>query len=170
VAKILQIIGLVRRVPKSWKTIYNFLIGNELADVGKVIGALARIPRNVTTTITTVVKKITQSITQFLNPFGGASGGIMGGGRGMASGGIGGGRQVLVGEQGPELVNLPFGSKVTPAGQTRAALAKGNGEQRVIVEIRSGGSRMDDLLVELLRGAVRSRGGNVQTVLGRGQA
>jgi Prophage tail length tape measure protein len=38
----------------------------------------------------------------------------------------------------------------------------------VILEIRSGGSRMDDLLVELLRNAVRVRGGNVQLALGNG--
>jgi phage-related protein len=36
-----------------------------------------------------------------------------------------------------------------------------------VVEIRSSGSKVDDLLVELLRGAIRTRGGNVQLVLGR---
>ena len=37
-----------------------------------------------------------------------------------------------------------------------------------VIEIRSGGTRMDDLFVELLRRAIRVRGGNVQVVLGRG--
>ena len=37
----------------------------------------------------------------------------------------------------------------------------------VVLEIRSGGSRMDDLLVEILRKAITVRGGNVQLVLGR---
>lgn len=39
----------------------------------------------------------------------------------------------------------------------------------VVLEVRSGGSRLDDLLVEILRNAVRVRGGgNVQLALGRG--
>ncbi|WP_326646049.1 hypothetical protein OG884_15470 [Streptosporangium sp. NBC_01755] len=83
-----------------------------------------------------------------------------------ASGGIAGGL-TLLGEQGPELVRLPFGSQVTSAGQSAAMLAGGGGGGRVVLEIRSGGTRLDDLLVEILRRAVKSRGGNVQLVLGR---
>ncbi|MGW0587467.1 hypothetical protein [Streptosporangium sp. NPDC002607] len=84
-----------------------------------------------------------------------------------ASGGIAGGL-TLLGEQGPELVRLPFGSQVTSAGQSAAMLAGGGGSGgRVVLEIRSGGTRLDDLLVEILRRAVRVRGGDVQLVLGR---
>jgi len=36
----------------------------------------------------------------------------------------------------------------------------------MVLEIRSGGSRLDDLLVELLRKSVRAKGGNVQVALG----
>ncbi len=36
----------------------------------------------------------------------------------------------------------------------------------VVLEIHSGGSRLDDLLVEVLRKSIRSKGGNVQVVLG----
>jgi hypothetical protein len=36
-----------------------------------------------------------------------------------------------------------------------------------VIELRSGGSRLDDLLVEILRNAIRDRGGDVQTVLGK---
>jgi hypothetical protein len=43
----------------------------------------------------------------------------------------------------------------------------GTGGGRVVLEIRSGGSRLDDFLVELLRNSIRVRGGNVQAVLGR---
>ena len=42
------------------------------------------------------------------------------------------------------------------------------GGSAVVVEIHSGGARLDDLLVEILRKAVRVRGGDVQFVLGRG--
>jgi hypothetical protein len=36
-----------------------------------------------------------------------------------------------------------------------------------VLEIRSSGSKIDNLILEVLRGAVRDRGGNVQVVLGR---
>lgn len=39
---------------------------------------------------------------------------------------------------------------------------------RTVLEIRSGGSRLDDVLVELIQRAVINRGGSVQTVLGGG--
>lgn len=95
-----------------------------------------------------------------------ASGGILGA-QGMLTGGISGRRSILVGEQGPEMVELPFGSRVISAGQTRTALSKGGGGGGpMVLEIRSGGSRLDDLLVQVLQKSIRSRGGNVQTVLG----
>lgn len=88
--------------------------------------------------------------------------------QGKATGGIAGG-WTLVGERGAELVRLPYGSTVVPNGTTQAMLAGsgGGGGGRMVLEINSSGSRLDDLLVELLRRAVRTRGGNVQTVLGR---
>lgn len=87
--------------------------------------------------------------------------------QGKAHGGIAGG-WTLVGERGAELVRLPYGSQVTPAGQTQTMLtAAGGGGGRTVLEIHSGGTRMDDLLVEVLRRAVRVRGGDVQVVLGR---
>lgn len=91
-----------------------------------------------------------------------SSGGIIG-----AAGGGPRSAMTLVGEQGPELVNLPFGSSVIPAGQTANMLSGGGGTANVVLEIVSGGSRLDDALVEILRNAVRGRGGNVQQVLGR---
>ncbi|MFI9200155.1 phage tail protein [Streptomyces sp. NPDC053048] len=75
-----------------------------------------------------------------------------------------------VGEQGPELVRLPYGSSVRTAGDSRRLAAAAGGGDPVVLEITSGGSRVDDLLVELLRGAIRVRGGNVQAVLGRAGA
>ena len=71
----------------------------------------------------------------------------------------------MVGERGAELVRLPYGSSVMPAGRTQAMLA-GSGGGRMVLEVHSGGSRLDDLLVEVLSRAVRNRGGDVQLVLG----
>lgn len=91
-----------------------------------------------------------------------ASGGTVG----MAA--VGGARsgRTLVGEYAPEIVDLPAGSRVRSGPDTARMLAGGSSEPTV-VEIRSSGAPIDDFLVELLRRAVRVRGGNVQLVLGR---
>lgn len=52
---------------------------------------------------------------------------------------------------------LQAGEEITPAG---------SGGGVVVLEVRSSGNRVDDLLVEILRNAVRIRGGNAQLVLG----
>lgn len=44
--------------------------------------------------------------------------------------------------------------------------ARASGGGAVVLELRSSGARVDDLLVELLRGAIRVRGGGVTAVLG----
>ena len=164
-----RVTRLTKAIPKVWRTLYSFLgMASGVAAIRRIIGWIARIPRNVRTTFTSVTTNIVRSITQAINPFARASGGLIGA-QGMATGGNSGARQVLVGEQGPELVDLPFGSRVRPAGQTRRDLA-GAGDRQLVIRIESGGSRMDDLLVEILRGAIRGRGGNVQMVLGRGKA
>lgn len=101
----------------------------------------------------------------------GASGGIPGmaaggisGSMGMGFAGLGAGRKTLVGEQGPELVNLPFGSSVTPAGRTASALAGGGGGSNDITIYL----QLDDAgLLKANRRIVKSNGGNVQVVYGR---
>ena len=74
----------------------------------------------------------------------------------------------LVGEQGPELVKLPSGSSVMPAGQTRQTLGNGGGQVEVHLIIDSAGSQLDNAIVQIIRKAVRTRGGNVQNALGQG--
>lgn len=66
----------------------------------------------------------------------------------------------IVGEAGPELVSMRRGAQVTP-------LSGGAGGGPVVLELRSSGTPLDDLLLEILRRAIRVRGGNVQIVLGR---
>lgn len=95
-----------------------------------------------------------------------ASGGVIGG---HAAGGGPRSSLTLVGEQGPELVKLPFGATVHSNPDSRRIMSQaggGGGGERPIV-IRSGGSRMDDLIVEILRQAIQRSGGNVQAYLGR---
>lgn len=96
------------------------------------------------------------------------------GGREFAHGGVigaaGGGprsRLTLVGEQGPELVDLAPGSRVrSNPDSKRIADGMAGGGGPTVLEIRSSGSRVDDLILEILREAIRVKGGDVQLVLG----
>lgn len=109
------------------------------------------------------VNKMVTTVMDQIN--GKASGGIIGAATGGARGGL-----VEVGERGRELVRLPFGSTVIPNGTTENLLRAGGtgGVRGMTITVRSGGSRLDDLLVEILRKAIRAQGGNVQFVLGKG--
>jgi hypothetical protein len=88
---------------------------------------------------------------------------------GFAAGGpVGSGGLVEVGEHGRELVRLPSGSSVIPNANAQGSSGQGggNGPASVRLEVASSGGRMADLLVEVLREAIRGRGGSVQAVLG----
>jgi len=66
---------------------------------------------------------------------------------------------VMPGAPGTQgLALLMAGERVSTPGQSGPGTS---------IEIRSGGSKLDDLLVEVLRGAIRRQGGDVQAVLGR---
>jgi len=88
-----------------------------------------------------------------------------------ASGGVRDGR-VWVGEQGPELVDLPSGSMVHSAGQSRAmterAAANNGGNGTMVIQLVIGGRSLGEIMIDPLRTAVWTRGGDVQAVLGRG--
>lgn len=117
-------------------------------------------------TATTYVRTIVQGGKG--HAYGDAHGGIIG----MASGGIarasGAARQTLVGEAGPELVDLPPGAHVRPTGATSRILeqaAKQSGSNELV--IRGDGSETAEFLIKLLRRSISNKGGNVQAVLGR---
>jgi hypothetical protein len=76
----------------------------------------------------------------------------------------GGGRsgRVWVGEQGPELVNLPTGSMVNPAGASSSGGGGAAPAVRVSIDLSGGG----DQLMEWFKSRIRIDGGNVQTVMG----
>ncbi|WP_330242017.1 hypothetical protein [Streptomyces sp. NBC_00525] len=69
----------------------------------------------------------------------------------------------IVGERGPEMLSLPKGARVDPLPRSGG----GDGVSRITLEVKSSGSRMDDLLVDLLRDRIQIEGGDVQVVLGR---
>ncbi|MGW3025873.1 phage tail tape measure protein [Streptomyces sp. NPDC001221] len=90
-----------------------------------------------------------------------ASGGIVGM---AATGGMRGGL-TWVGEQGPELLDLPVGSRVWSNPDSRRMAAAAGRSEPAVIEIRSSGSEIDELLLKVLRRAIRVRGGNVQLIL-----
>jgi hypothetical protein len=88
-----------------------------------------------------------------------------------AGGPVRAGQPYLVGEDGPEIVVPDANANVLTNSQS-TSLARGTGTAAntagaMVIRIESGGSKMDDLLVEILRKAIKTRGGNVQVVLGR---
>jgi len=72
----------------------------------------------------------------------------------------------LVGERGPELVNLAPGSHVRSNADTRRLFGEGETGGGATFIFKSSGSRADDLLLELMRDAIHQRGGDPVTVLG----
>ena len=95
-----------------------------------------------------------------------ASGGLIGH---AAEGGPRGG-EVLVGEYGPELVELAPGSRVHSNPDTQRKLSeRGGSGQPMVVQLNLDGRTLARLLIDPLRREVRSiAGGDVQAALGRG--
>lgn len=93
-----------------------------------------------------------------------------GGVRGAAGGGPRGGA-TLVGENGPELVDLPPGSAVHTAGDSARMMGgMGGGSGPIVIQINLDGKQVAEAIVEPLRGQIWSRaGGDAQRYLGRGQ-
>lgn len=119
-------------------------------------------------TATTYVVTRYSSITTY-NPNGNGPGGIpkrTGGVVGRAATGGVRNNMTMVGEQGPEMVDLPVGSRVRSNSDSRRLASQGGGGGPVELIVKSGGSKLEDLLVELLRKTIRIQGGNVQNVLG----
>lgn len=151
-------------IPPSRKTLIEALgAARSAADVRALRAEIERL-RNRTVTVTTVVR----GDGTIQGRRGGVTAFAHGGIKGAASGGNRSGL-TWTGEDGPELLDLPAGTKVHTAGDSKRLAAQhagGAGGGRVVLEVRSGGSRLDDLLVELLRKAIRIQGGDVQAVLG----
>ena len=94
-----------------------------------------------------------------------ATGGVIGA---AATGGVRR-NMTLVGEQGPELVDLPGGSRVrSNSDSRRLAGSGGGGGGPAVIRIEAGRDDISQMLLKILRSAIRVQGGNVQIVLGKG--
>jgi hypothetical protein len=154
----------LKKLPASKRTVIKAEVAQTIARLNMVRAKLMAL-RNKSVTVTTFYNEIQRDAARASNGAR-ATGGIAGS---AATGGIRRGL-TLVGEHGRELVDMAPGSRVYPNGATEAMLGAGGGGRggTVVLELKSGGSRLDDLLVEILRRSIRARGGDVQLVLGRG--
>ncbi len=118
----------------------------------------------------------TFNVLKNINPF--AHGGIVGGG--MATGGAArgipgyasGGTLAMVGEAGPELVNLPFGSRVNSNPDTGRLLGgggRGGGEPtRIILEFAGADAEFLKFVRKTVRGVAGNGSDSVQVAFGPG--
>ena len=75
----------------------------------------------------------------------------------------------LVGEAGPEIVHLPAGSRVRSNPDSRRMMSRSaqpSAAGRLFID--AAGDDLSQLLLKILRHAIRDQGGDVQVVLGRG--
>ncbi|MFD6035718.1 hypothetical protein ACFWHF_14425 [Streptomyces griseoincarnatus] len=124
--------------------------------IGSVVGKTVSIVANFVSTGAQKVKSF----------FGFAHGGIVG----RAAEGGPRSNMTLVGEQGPELVNLAPGSTVHTNGDTArmlAGMASAGGGRPLDLSMYIDSHRFAELMIDPLRKVVAARGGNVQAVLGR---
>lgn len=110
----------------------------------------------------------TSGVSDFAKSIGGfAHGGVVG-----AAGGGPRSRFTMVGEQGPELVDLAPGSRVRSNPDTKRMMTGGHAtaggaSQPMVVHLHVGGREIAQVLIDPLRKEIRTQGGNVQAVLGQ---
>lgn len=167
-AKIAQAKASLKSVPASKRSKIQANINDLMAKVRRAKAELAML-RNKTVYVSVNVADSSLNRTHRL--MNGLIGRAMGGITGAATGGIRG-RTTLVGERGPELVNLPPGSHVRSNNASRQLINGTNGGGgsggMLYATINIDGRAVAAALVEPTREIVRTRGGgNVQQMYGR---
>jgi hypothetical protein len=142
-----QFVEALNGVPPSTTTTATFNAWNAIQNVQSYIGQLLSIPSSRSTTVTQT------TVRRTVDPDRRALGGP-----------VKAGEPYIVGEEGQELfVPREDGTIIPNGGSSGAPFAGGGGAPsgggRMVLEIRSGGTALDELLVEVLRKAVRNRGG-----------
>lgn len=100
---------------------------------------------------------------EILHSMGYAAGGIVG----AATGGLHGGLR-MVGEHGPELMELPPGTRMNSNPDTERLLSGGGQSQPLVVQLMLDGRKVQEILVDPTREFVQQRfGGDVQAAYGR---
>lgn len=150
--------GIPGRIRKAVGGVYSALTGPFRSAVRAIqswIGGLADRFAGVVASI--------QDKLSFLPGF--AHGGVVG----AAAAGGPRSRRTLVGEHGPEIVDLAPGSMVHSNPDSMRMLGGGGaGGGVTVVELIIGGRALGRLIIDPLRGEIRTQGGDVQAVLGSG--
>jgi hypothetical protein len=151
-------------VPASKRTTLLSNIDNLRMGIRDAKAQLASIPAIVTSTLDFNEIVTGKAPSQYVSAPGHWMGGVV---SGAATGGARGGL-TWVGERGPELVRLPTGSTVFPAGQSAAmASSAATGQQQISLSFEGGDSAISQLFVKVIKEYVRVNGGNVQLAFGR---
>lgn len=168
-----SLIHTVNATPAHKSTSFSSNSSAVQARVNSLIHSINSIPRSRTTTITTIYRTVyTSSGSRTFGPgnrhIGDAHGGIVG----HAAEGGPRSNTILVGEQGPELVDLPAGSRVHTNPDTRAAIGNaGGGQLDLTLTVVGGDSDTQRFLANMIKKYVRVTAGSgptsVQTAFGR---
>jgi phage-related protein len=152
------LVGFVKGIPGKILSALGDL-GSLLYNAGKaVIQGLIDGIKNMIGAVGSAVSGVASTIRNFL-PFSPAKEGPL----------SGSGSPFKAGQKIAQMVGEGIGSGRRGVGGAMGGMLGGpaaSGAGVVRLEIHSGGSRLDDLLVEVLRKSIRSKGGNVQVVLG----
>lgn len=127
------------------------------SDADGVTSSMNRIPSHKTSIIDTIFRSFHKSYHESFTSAH-AAGGVVGAFTAAATGGNRSGG-VLVGEQGPEIVDLPAGSRVTSNPDTQRRLAQGDGGPTKVELILTGGDPLARALLNVMRAQVRTVGG-----------
>lgn len=162
--------GVVNAVQGAINKIRNFVgktvsigVRGASSAISAVSGVINKIRNLVGKTVSIGVRVFVSGAKKALDFLGFAHGGYVGA---AASGGPRSNR-VLVGENGPEIVDLAPGSRVMSNDNTRTVLGQRGGSAGPMhVTLQIGEAKLGELLIDPLKGIIRKRGGNVQVVLG----
>lgn len=163
------VVGAARRV----REFLNRIVGKKNVDIAirGVTSAIKRIG-DLISKIRSLVGKTVNIGVNFFKGAGSAIGNFLGFAHGGIVGAAGGGARsnlTLVGENGPEIVDLAPGSRVRSNADSRRLMSSGGSGSGGLMHItlQIGDRRLGELLIDPIRNAVTTRGGNVQAVLGR---
>lgn len=161
--------GVINLVSRIISTIRRFVGKTVSVGVRGAAGAVAAVSRVINAirhfvgkTVNVGVNFVKSGIGKIGKLLGFAHGGIVG----AAAGGGPRSNQVMVGEQGPEIVDLPTGSRVRSNADSRAMMGRGGAMSPFVITIKLGDNKIADLLIDPMRKSVQNRGG-VQAAFGK---
>jgi len=162
--------GVVSAVGGAINKIRNFIgktvsigVRGASSAINAVGNVISKIRNLVGKTVSIGVKVFVSGAKKALSMLGFAHGGIIG----AAANGGPRSNQVLVGENGPEIVDMPPGSRVRSNDSSRTIMGQrggGSGMQHITIQL--GNEKLAEMLIDPFRNTIRKRGGNVQVVLG----